>query len=177
MEIRRGVHGFGNVEPSINENTKYMVGPNRSTLNEIHSKQKTVGVSSQREVVIGTQSNYSEQQPKGKEAVKEDRGKEGERSKLKKGENMGMGRGRMSFHVLKQKARRISQRGGQRRAEPIKGAKVKKARGIRVESEEQVSASNEVSSTDRNETMEEFGRKVGLIWEVENDAGNQGTGH
>lgn len=83
-------------------------------------------------------------------------------------EGLGLGRGRVSFHLLKQMARSNLQRSGQKKtymaSDCGKVTKVKRKRRPESNAGSQTTISNELRSSDNTERMEEFGSKIGVIW-------------
>ncbi|KAI3707011.1 hypothetical protein L6452_25166 [Arctium lappa] len=86
----------------------------------------------------------------------------GREKKLKKMENVGFDRGKVSFHILKQLARSSGHQQGQRLIERSK----RKIRS-RTSSGDFAAASDDLKSSDGTSNLKEFGRRIGLSWEKE----------
>ncbi|KAI3693061.1 hypothetical protein L6452_32889 [Arctium lappa] len=93
---------------------------------------------------------------------------EGENSKRKKMDGLGIGRGMVSFHTLKQMARSNHSRSRQNKLrkskESTKDEKSKGRRASSCNSGSQLAISNEFRSTDTTEKLVDFGNKIGIRW-------------
>ncbi|KAI3680631.1 hypothetical protein L6452_35404 [Arctium lappa] len=99
----------------------------------------------------------------------ERRGRSVVKYKTNKMEKLSLGRGRMSYHMLKQMVRAKMAKGGQNRRlreeEPGKTEKGKRKTRSGCSSESLQSISNELQSVRRLDDLKEFGTNIWLIWE------------
>lgn len=109
------------------------------------------------------------------EKGKEKRGPGCDRLKIKRGEVGGIGRGKMSFHMLWQLVRTSGQKNGSKKslksADHDKPEKCRRRTRSGSEGSNQAMKPNEGHSSEFSESLEELGSKLGLSWDAINKGG------
>ncbi|KAI3672665.1 hypothetical protein L6452_38762 [Arctium lappa] len=152
-------------EEGLNQKKAKLKSPNISYL-QIMNGNVAIGSDSKKEEKTEWQK-IKGGQPKmrGKERQESDITK----TKMKKGDNLGMGRGKVSFHLLKKKARYSGQKLMQklviREGETSKQERRKKKMEVLCSSGSLAAISDDLRSEDSTSNVLEFRRQLGISWE------------
>ncbi|KAI3678208.1 hypothetical protein L6452_37493 [Arctium lappa] len=151
-----------------NKNPANLISPLDSDT-EIHNWRAASGTDNQKEGnKEGKQSKGGQSKVRGKEKIEAEKNK----AKMKKGDIFGLGRGKVSFHLIKKKARssgqKMRQKAINREGETSKQERSKKKVEDLCSSGSFAAISNELRSEDSSSDVLELGRQLGISWEGEN---------